>query len=184
MGTKQTIAEIADDLFYKQGYEHTSFADIAEKVGISRGNFYYHFKSKDEILAAVIEQRLKKTNEMLNDWESAEQTAFERVRCFIRILIMNKAKIRLYGCPVGTLTTELAKLDHPSLADASKVFVLFRDWLAKQFVELGFKDEATDLALQLLARSQGAATVASAFNDENFLHQQAEELEQWLLNYA
>ena len=30
----------ADELFYKQGFEHTSFADVAEAVGISRGNFY------------------------------------------------------------------------------------------------------------------------------------------------
>ena len=45
----------ADRLFYRQGYEHTSFADIADAVRISRGNFYYHFKTKDEILDAVID---------------------------------------------------------------------------------------------------------------------------------
>ena len=48
--TRETIVEAADDLFYRQGFEHTSFSDIAERVQISRGNFYYHFKSKDEIL--------------------------------------------------------------------------------------------------------------------------------------
>ena len=65
--TREEIVDAADQLFYRQGYEHTSFADIAQAVQISRGNFYHHFKSKDEILDAVIqsmvdldtEQRLK-----------------------------------------------------------------------------------------------------------------------------
>ncbi|MEW8341923.1 MAG: TetR family transcriptional regulator, partial [Candidatus Thiodiazotropha taylori] len=41
--TRQQIVEAADDLFYRQGFEHTSFADIAKVVSISRGNFYHHF---------------------------------------------------------------------------------------------------------------------------------------------
>lgn len=48
------IVAAADPLFYRQGFEHTSFAAIADAVQISRGNFYYYFKSKDKILDAVI----------------------------------------------------------------------------------------------------------------------------------
>ena len=47
--THAQIVEAADRLFYRQGYEHTSFSDIAGVVQISRGNFYHHFKSKDEM---------------------------------------------------------------------------------------------------------------------------------------
>ena len=43
--TRQDIVEKADLLFYQHGFENTSFADIADAVGISRGNFYYHFKT-------------------------------------------------------------------------------------------------------------------------------------------
>ena len=43
--TRDQIVQAADQLFYRQGYEHTSFSDIADSVKISRGNFYYHFKS-------------------------------------------------------------------------------------------------------------------------------------------
>ena len=57
-------------LFYQHGFDHTSFADIAGKVGISRGNFYYHFKTKDEILDAVINRRLTNTEQMLDHWEA------------------------------------------------------------------------------------------------------------------
>ena len=66
--TRDQIVEAADRLFYRQGYEHTSFSDIADVVRISRGNFYYHFKTKDEILDAVIEARLADTRAMLDQW--------------------------------------------------------------------------------------------------------------------
>ncbi|MEK9971095.1 MAG: helix-turn-helix domain-containing protein, partial [Ferrovibrio sp.] len=48
--TRDDIVEAADGLIYRRGYDHTSFADIADAVRISRGNFYYHFRTKDEIL--------------------------------------------------------------------------------------------------------------------------------------
>lgn len=63
--TRDHIVEAADGLFYRRGYEHTSFSDIADAVGISHGNFYHHFKSKDEILDAVIRKRLTDTEKML-----------------------------------------------------------------------------------------------------------------------
>ena len=181
--TKEIIVDTADELIYQNGFEHTSFAHIANEVGISRGNFYHHFKSKDDILRAVIDRRLSKTKEMLDNWQAEGQTAYERIVCFINILIMNRAKIKLYGCPVGTLTTELAKLDHPSLVDANKVFSLFSEWLEKQFVELGHKKKAKGLARHLLARSQGVATLASAFHDEKFLYSEVEILKDWLKAY-
>ena len=177
---RDQIIDAADDLFYRQGFEHTSFAHIATAVGISRGNFYYHFRSKDEILHAVIEARLAKTRDMLHDWEIDSTTPAQRIRCFIRILIMNRARIKNFGCPVGSLSTELNKLNHPSGPDANRLFSLFRNWLAGQFEQLGRSADADDLAMQLLAASQGAATLASAFNDEGFLHKEAERMNQWL----
>jgi len=182
--TRAKIIDIADQLFYEFGYEHTSFASIAGEVGISRGNFYHHFKSKDEILNAVIDRRLTNTQQLLDDWHDEGQTAEGRIKCFINILITNRAKIKLFGCPVGSLTNELVKLEHYSLPGANKIFILFKDWLAKQFLALGHGKDAEKLALHLLARSQGIATIASAFHDEAFLYQEAETLNQWLSSYA
>jgi len=178
--TRDHIVEAADQLFYRQGYEHTSFSDIAEVVQISRGNFYYHFKTKDEILDAVIDARLANTQRMLDRWEIEGEHPVDRIRSFIHILIMNRAKIKRYGCPVGTLCGELAKLDHPSLADANRLFTLFRTWLRRQFELLGREADADDLAMHLLARSQGIATLASAFHDEKFITAEVERLDDWL----
>lgn len=178
--TRDHIVEAADQLFYRQGYEHTSFSDIADAVEISRGNFYYHFKSKGEILDAVIALRLAQTQKMLDSWENEGAEPADRIRSFIRILVANRAKIKRYGCPVGTLCTELAKLGHASQAEAKKLFSLFRSWLRRQFTLLGRKADADQLAMHLLARSQGVATLANAFHDETFIRQEVEQMCEWL----
>src|ERR1044071_23278 len=157
--TRDHIVEAADRLFYRQGYEHTSFADIADVVRISRGNFYYHFKTKDEILDAVIDARLADTRAMLDRWEVEGKTPADRIRSFIRILLANRSDIKRYGCPVGTLCSELAKLGHASQGEANKLFTLFRTWLRQQFTLLGRDADADTLAMHLLARSQGVATL-------------------------
>ena len=181
---REQIVEAADDLFYRQGFEHTSFAHIAAAVNMSRGNFYYHFKTKDEILDAVIDRRLANTREMLDNWEIEGQGPAARIRCFIGILIMNRARIKNFGCPVGSLTNELNKLEHPARGAASRIFSLFRGWLKEQFVALGHAACADDLAMQLLARSQGVATLASAFNDEKFIREEVTQMNLWLDGYT
>lgn len=181
--TKDAIVRAADDLFYRQGFESTSFADIAKVVGITRGNFYHHFKTKNDLLEAVIAKRLSDTEAMLVVWQK-EKAAADRIKCFIHILIANKADIKIYGCPVGTLTGELGKLEHPSLVSASRVFSLFSDWLEEQFLELGHGEQSRQLALHVLVRSQGIATLASAFNDEGFIYQEVELLHEWLATYS
>ena len=182
--TREQIVEAADRLFYECGYEHTSFAHIADAVGISRGNFYYHFKTKDEILDAVIAHRVTGTTAMLEKWEMEGTTPADRIRNFIGILIMNSAKIARYGCPVGTLCGELSKLGHPSQGDANTLFTLFRTWLRKQFEALGRIEDADELAMHLLALSQGVATLASAFHDEKFIALEVERLNDWLTPYT
>ncbi len=58
---KNEILDAAAELFAARGYEETSTGDILARVGIARGTLYYHFKSKEDILDALIER----TNSML-----------------------------------------------------------------------------------------------------------------------
>jgi len=177
--TRRQIVEAADKLFYENGFVATSFADIAKSVGLSRGNFYYHFKTKDEILGAVIDLRLANTQAMLDAWQEAASPA-ERIRGFIDILIVNRVQIMKHGCPVGTLANELAKLDHVALRDSARVFALFRGWLGRQFIALGRESDADELALHVLMRSQGIATLAAAFRDETFIRREVEDMKDWV----
>ena len=53
---KNEILDVADELFGKKGFDGTSTNEILEKVGIARGTLYHHFKSKEEIMDALIER--------------------------------------------------------------------------------------------------------------------------------
>jgi TetR/AcrR family transcriptional repressor of nem operon len=117
---------------------------------------------------------------MLERWERAGATPFERIESFIDILILNRAKIKRFGCPVGTLCTELAKLSHPAQGDANRLFTLFRVWLRRQFEAMGRSEDADELAMHLLARSQGVATLANAFSDEKFIRHEVGQMRTWL----
>jgi len=178
--TRQQIVETADRLFYERGFEATSFADIAKQVGLSRGNFYYHFKTKDEILGAVIAQRRANTIALLEGWESDAASPAGRILSFVHMLIANRTRIMAHGCPVGTLCNELAKLDHAAGGQAAALFSVFREWLARQFAALGHAADADALALHLLMRSQGVAALATAFRDESFIRREVADMECWL----
>jgi AcrR family transcriptional regulator len=178
--TRQQIVKAADELFYEQGFAQTSFADIAAAVNISRGNFYYHFKTKDEILDAVIDKRLADREALLTTWNETAATPQDRIACFIRIVITNQSKIMASGCPVGTLTTELSKLDHPSRDQANRIMALFRNWLERQFEDMGCGDASGEHALHVLGWSQGVATLAQAFRDEAYVRRQVDDILDWL----
>lgn len=178
--TRERIIKEADRLFYERGYDSTSFSDIAETVGISRGNFYHHFKTKGDILAAVIDDRLAERQRLLDAWEAQHDDAASRIRSFIHILVMNQSKIMQYGCPVGTLCIELSKLDHPLQGEAKKVMDLFRTWLRRQFEALGTGTSAEDFAMHVLAFSQGVAVLASTYDDKAFIQREVERMCRWV----
>jgi len=84
MNTRDKIINIADKFFYEKGFENTSFADIAANLNISRGNFYHHFKTKDEILDEVIKQRLKNTQNMVDNWDLENENPAARLKTFFK----------------------------------------------------------------------------------------------------
>ena len=178
--TKDQIIAAADKLIYQQGFSQTSFAHIAEKVNISRGNFYYHFKNKNQILDATIHLRMANTHKTLQQWEASSEKPQIRIAHFIDILILNQQDILRFGCPVSNLTNELTRLDHPARENAVMLFTLYRTWLRRQFTLLGFKQMADQHALHLLVQSQGIATLASALKDANFLTKEVAKLHHWL----
>lgn len=177
--TRERIVAQADELFYTRGFEATSLADIAAPLGLSRGNFYYHFKTKDEILQAVIDLRLERTALMLRAWETESDTPLDRITCFIRILIQNRSKIMAWGCPVGTLVSELSKLEHVAHTHAAELFRLFIDWLSEEFRRAGRTQDAEALATHLMGRSQGVAALAQAFADPALIEAEVQQMTDW-----
>ncbi len=179
---RQRIIEKADELFYQHGYENTSFSDIARAVSISRGNFYYHFKSKDGILNEVIKFRLQSIRDMFKEWEKNTTDCKQLIHRFIDLTTHNQQNIAQYGCPVGTLCSELCKLNHAMKNDADQIFSLFREWLVTQFTRLGRAEEAEIFAMQLLTRTQGLTVMMSTFSDDQYYPIEIKAIKNWLDN--
>ena len=153
---RDKIITIADDLFYRNGYNNTSFSYISEAVGISRGNFYYHFKTKDDILAAVIEHRKTIINDLLQKWTHEHDSPRERLCCYIDMLVRLQDEIYEHGCSVGSVCAELIKLDNINQDNAIEMISLFRQWFAQQITALGYdQPKADELAMHLISRTQG-----------------------------
>jgi TetR/AcrR family transcriptional repressor of nem operon len=188
MGTKgdnnrARIIEAADQLFYERGYNQTSFSDIADITGIPRGNFYYYFKTKDDILAAVVEARIRHYEEALYECDNASDSTRERLLAFIDNMANSEDRVIESGCPIGSLCTELAKDTEALQSKSREVFELLRDWISRQFGEIGFSD-ANQKAMDLLARMQGVAVMASAFKDSDYLHRSIGDLRNWVNDLA
>lgn len=187
MGTKgsanrQRIVDAADSLFYSRGYNQTSFSDISDQTGIPRGNFYYYFKTKEDILTAVVESRVSEFSQLLEECNSISSDPRERLLALVNLPLKNEAQVLQYGCPIGSLSTELSKeQDHEvSTARMTAVFDVLRDWCIEQFSALGLEDRAGDYALDMLARMQGIILIANVYNDREFLHRSVGELTDWI----
>jgi len=178
-GNRQRIIDAADDLFYRRGYNQTSFQDISDATGIPRGNFYYYFKTKDEILSAVVNSRIADLSIILNQCESETDDARERLLLFSDMLDYKRDDVIESGCPIGSLSSELAKDDTELHEVSRQAFVLLRDWLKQQFGALGLNN-ADELAMDLLARVQGVTVMACAFKDVDFVKRSHREIKDWI----
>lgn len=187
MGTKgtinrQRIVEAADQLFYLRGYNQTSFSDISDATGLPRGNFYYYFKTKEDILDAVVDSRVEGFGQMLDVCSQAADDPRTRLRAFVRMPLQDE-KVLQYGCPIGTLSAELCKTQpqEASRSHMTAVFDLLRHWCVEQFVALDVAEaQADQLAMDLLARMQGVVLIASIYHDRDFLQRASDEIQAWL----
>ena len=70
--TRQEILDTALELFADQGYDKTSLREIAERIGVTKAALYYHFRSKEDILLALVEPILTMQNSVVAALRSGE----------------------------------------------------------------------------------------------------------------
>jgi TetR/AcrR family transcriptional regulator, transcriptional repressor for nem operon len=153
-GKRERLVESARELFHEQGVHRTTLAEVAEHADVPVGNVYYYFKSKDELIGAVL--------------DGYQAQAATLIQTFAR-----------HGCPMGTLCAELDKTEGGHDREAAGVMALIVDWAESQFRLLGKRD-ARDLAVALFAGIQGAALLANTFRDPTILTRQTRHLERWI----
>nr|WP_294786398.1 TetR/AcrR family transcriptional regulator [uncultured Flavobacterium sp.] len=108
--TRLTILNKAFELIYTKGYQTTSIDEIIATTKVTKGAFYYHFKTKDEMGIAIIEEILKPTmkEHFIKPTENS-QNPIDDFYNMISYLLMEDPFLQVeYGCPVGNLTQEMS----------------------------------------------------------------------------
>ena len=90
-GRRKEILDIAEELFTAKGYDNTSTTDILERVGIARGPMYYHFRSKEEILDALIDRIIQGIVCNVKSALSYNATAPQKIISFIGAMRVDSA---------------------------------------------------------------------------------------------
>ena len=104
---RERLIAAACQVMYAQGVEKTTLADIAAAAGIPLGNVYYYFKTKNDLLQAVIETHLHEIGATLAAIEAAHATPKERLKALFGALAEQSDLIARQGCPHGSLCLEL-----------------------------------------------------------------------------
>jgi TetR/AcrR family transcriptional repressor of nem operon len=181
-GKRERLVESATALFHEQGVHRTTLAEVAERAEVPPGNVYYYFKTKDELIGAVLAGYQEQAETLIQSFGRG-RTPQARLKALVRNWSDMRDAVVSHGCPMGTLCAELDKLDGGLDREAAKVMARIIDWSEDQFRQLGHQD-ARDLAVALFAGIQGAALLANTFRDPTLLTRQTRHLERWIDSLA
>lgn len=134
--TRERIRETALRLFTNQGYEQTSLREIAEELGVTKAALYYHFKSKEEILASMVEDVQDTLGELVEWAESQPRTVESRKDILRRLSEVLSSKWRPLLLFAAANQRALQSLDRGEE----------RTELAKRFLSLASPPEADSLS--------------------------------------
>jgi AcrR family transcriptional regulator len=174
--------ESARALIHEQGVHATTIADIAERADVPLGNVYYYFKTKDELVAGVVDKYVQQVHDLLGRLDS-RQTPRARLKGLTRNWGDAAPIVAQAGCPLGSLCSELAKGEHDTAGAGAEIFGLLLSWTEAQFRELGRRD-ASDLALTLISGIQGASVLSNSFHDPDIMTRQVRQLDRWIDSLA
>ena len=177
-GKRERLVTAAQELVYRQGVARTTLAHIAEAADVPVGNVYYYFKTKDDIVGAVVQTQARQIESTLADFERRHRSPKARLKALVRFLAEHADATARYGCPHGSLSTELAKHTRGSGALLMQIQL---DWAEQQFRAIGRRD-AHDLAVDLLVGYQGSAVLTNALGQPELMSRQARRLEKWIDN--
>ena len=131
LATRERILESADDLFYLHGYNATGLDKVIKAAEVTKGNFYYHFESKESLAIASLERHFDLlTKELEQKVLSKKKSPLNALFGILDLMSGRQKKQKrdgyMRGCYFGNLTLELST---NSQAVRSKVKFIFKQYL-------------------------------------------------------
>lgn len=142
--TREKILDVVFELVYIHGYNGTSMSMILKECGIPKGSLYHFFKSKKEMVIAVIRERLAPKMDQFFTFEPVEgKDGIESIVHAVVHVSQNKMLVT-YGCPLNRLNQEMSPVDETF---DKEITVLYENLKAKVVSLLQVSDlkEGTDI---------------------------------------
>jgi AcrR family transcriptional regulator len=168
--TKDRIVKAAARLFYEEGIRSVSVDAVAEKAGVTKKTLYYHFRGKDDVIAAYLQSQDQPTLDLYARWftETGGSVA-DKVRGLFTKFGEAASHPRWRGCGFMRTVAELASTPgHPAVKAGAAHKKRFEQWLSGVFAEHGIEGR-DELARHIVLLLDGAATVMLVHRDAAYV---------------
>ncbi len=189
--TKERILAAASRLFYAGGYHATGLDKVIREAGVTKGNFYYHFSSKEELAVATLEWQFEQLSEDVAAVVSDKgKTPLQRFLGLLRYMARRQKEQHdaghIQGCYFGNFSLEMSASSAASRARLSDIFRRYQalfTLLLKQAIaagEISSRHDPAALAAVFLGQIEGAILLDKAQQKPQYFDASIAFIEQYL----
>ena len=190
--TRDQILNAASRLIHVQGYQSTSLDDVLRESGVGKGNFYYYFKSKEDLGYAIIDRirRLFVERGLGPAFADTDADPVGQLHAFFdRVLDSQRQRNCVGGCAMGNLASELSDVHEGFRQRLAGIFDVYRDHLAEAIRrgqasgQIRADADAGRVAQFLVGALEGAILLGKVTRDITVIERCVEELKVHLALY-
>jgi AcrR family transcriptional regulator len=173
--TRRRILDTAHELFYRKGFTRVGVDEIADSAGITKRSLYYHFDSKDRLLAAVLETYHELALARIQKWGVSLSSDLDAmIDTLFAELARWASRPRFTGAGFTRLVMELADLPgHPARAVARRHKAAVEAWFASELAKKSIT-KPNELARLVLLLVEGATSLMLIHGDRRYAQAAAE----------
>ncbi|WP_227270417.1 TetR/AcrR family transcriptional regulator [Roseobacter weihaiensis] len=170
LSAKDRILDAANRLFYSEGIRAVSVDAIAAKAGITKKTLYYHFKSKDDLIAAYLASRDQPNLALFRKWfDEADGELADKVEAIFSKLAQSARHPNWKGCGFLRTAAELANMPgHPAMRVGAAHKKKFEAWLFHVFEDCQ-TENPHELARHVVLLMDGAFSTVLVHHDAEYL---------------
>ncbi len=175
---KERLVRAAAERFHRDGLKGPSIADIARDADVAVGNVFYYFRTKDELIRAVVDHWIGRIHSAM-DSLLPEEPPERRLEAFLDNSAARADVYATTGCPLIALARDLRQSGDALSPLAIDVIRPQIDWIDRMFRAMGIRNkEKHSAAPGILAALQGSLQMAFALGDADIIHATVEELKE------